>query len=81
MSLAIANDSSEHQERNLENIARHNNSLPTATAARTMEKSEADEARKKLNREASTKPQKREEVGGILEDTTKKVCLAILISG
>ena len=73
MSLAIADISSGHSGRHLENIQKHNISLPTEASARTMEKSGTDNERKKQHREMSSKPQKKDEPVGDTGDTAKKV--------
>jgi hypothetical protein len=71
MSSGIASESSDHQERQPDDIAR--NDCYTANVTATIEKNEEVEARNKINRECSNKPQKRIGLNEIRERTSKKL--------
>ena len=71
MSSGIASDSSDHQERQPDDIARSN--CYTENVTGTIEKNDEIDARNKINRECPIKPQKRIGLNETRERTTKKL--------
>ena len=71
MSSGIASESSDHQERQPDDIAR--NDCYTANDTGTLDKNDEVEARNKINRECSNKSQKRIGLSETRERTSKKL--------